>query len=230
MTVTYGFYDSLNGDRVYNAGQMSKIFQGIISDGVMTSVGNGLSVTNNAGSMNINVASGRAWFKNTWTYNDATIVLTPDAAEPVLNRIDSVIVEVNTDINSRVNTIKILKGTPASSPVAPTLTNTATLGQYPLADIYIGAGVTAITQVNITNRIGTTDCPLASALVPAFDFSLLEQQYIAQFNAWFSDLQNELDSNQASNLQNQINLLESGWVPISQAATYSSADSVMPPG
>ena len=227
MTVTYGFYDSLNGDRKYNAAQMSRLFQGIISDGVMASVGGGFAVTNNNGSMNINVASGRAWFKSTWTYNDATIVLTPDASDPVLHRIDSVIIEVNTDINTRANTIKILKGTPGSSPVAPTLTNNATLGQYPLANIYVGAGVTAITQANITNRIGTTDCPLASALVPAFDFSLLEQQYIAQFNAWFTDLQNNLDTNQATNLQNQINSLESeqdGWQPLGATPVYVSKD------
>ena len=39
MTVSYGFYNSLNGDRKYNARHMSMIFDGIIRDGVFMSIG-----------------------------------------------------------------------------------------------------------------------------------------------------------------------------------------------
>ena len=42
MAVTYGFYNSLNKDRVYNAEQMSSIFNGIITDGVFASIGGSL--------------------------------------------------------------------------------------------------------------------------------------------------------------------------------------------
>jgi len=153
MTVTYGFYDSLAGDRKYSAGQMSRMLDGIILDGVFQSFGGGLAVSANTG-MTVNVASGRAWFNNTWTHNDATIVLTVDPSESVLNRIDTVVVEVNTDLAYRANTIKIVKGTPGSSPVAPTLASTSTLHQYALANIYVGAGVTSIISGNITNKIG----------------------------------------------------------------------------
>ncbi len=34
MSVTFGFYNSVNGDRKYDAIQMSSIFDGIIRDGV----------------------------------------------------------------------------------------------------------------------------------------------------------------------------------------------------
>lgn len=34
MAFTFGFYNSLNGDRKYNAEQVSSIFDGLISDGV----------------------------------------------------------------------------------------------------------------------------------------------------------------------------------------------------
>ena len=33
MAVTYGFYNSSNGDRKYNALQFSRLFEGIIRDG-----------------------------------------------------------------------------------------------------------------------------------------------------------------------------------------------------
>ena len=31
---SYGFYNSVNGDRLYNAQQMSELFEGLITDGV----------------------------------------------------------------------------------------------------------------------------------------------------------------------------------------------------
>lgn len=39
---TFGFYDSLNGDRRYSTSQMSEIFDGIIQDGVYSNVGEAL--------------------------------------------------------------------------------------------------------------------------------------------------------------------------------------------
>ena len=39
MSVSSGFFNSLNGDRKYNAAQMSAIFDGLIIDGVFASIG-----------------------------------------------------------------------------------------------------------------------------------------------------------------------------------------------
>ena len=64
MAVTYGFYDSLNHDRLYNAQQMSAIFDGIINDGVFMSVGNQFHTVAGTG-MQVIVKSGRAWFDST---------------------------------------------------------------------------------------------------------------------------------------------------------------------
>ena len=70
MAVTYGFYDSLNHDRLYNAQQMSAIFDGVINDGVFMSVGNQFHTVAGTGMQAI-VTSGRAWLDSTWTLNDA---------------------------------------------------------------------------------------------------------------------------------------------------------------
>lgn len=160
MGVTCGFYNSINSDRKYDAEQLSSIFDGVISDGVFEKIGTALAITANSG-MNINIGVGRAWFNKTWTDNDSVFSLTVEQSEAILNRIDTVILEVNKDDAVRENNIGILKGTPASSPVAPTLTNTELIHQYPLANIYVGAGVTTITSGNITNKIGTEACPYA---------------------------------------------------------------------
>jgi len=158
MTLTYGFYNSVAQDRLYNAIQVSQMFDGVIYDGVFEHVGNKFAVLENTG-MNINVSSGRSWFNYTWTYNDSALGLTVPTADAVLPRIDIVALEVNSETAVRANSIKVISGTPAGSPVPPTLVRTATINQYPLAHVAVGAGVTSIIQANITNKVGTVDCP-----------------------------------------------------------------------
>lgn len=158
MTITFGFYNSVANDRVYDAVQVSQMFNGILTDGVFKLVGNKFQVVQNTG-MQIFVKSGKAWFNNTWTLNDADIALTVSNSDLVLPRIDSVVLEVNAALASRTNTIKMVNGTPNALPVPPTLTNTSELHQYPLAYVSVAAGVTSIVDANITQVVGTVDCP-----------------------------------------------------------------------
>ena len=71
---TSGFFNSVNGDRAYNAEQMSRIFEGLITDGVYESVGNKLAVQPNGG-MAIQIATGRGWFNKHWVNNDSEYTL-----------------------------------------------------------------------------------------------------------------------------------------------------------
>lgn len=161
MTVTYGFYNSTGGDRTYDAVQMSSIFDGIITDGVFEEVLNAMAVSASTG-MDIIVGSGRAWFNHTWTLNDAGLGLTVPASDLTNPRIDTVVLEVNASNAVRANTIKIITGTPAASPVPATLTNSGDLHQYPLAYIAVAAGASSIVSGNITNTIGTYLCPFVT--------------------------------------------------------------------
>lgn len=206
MTVTYGFYDSLAGDRVYNAQQISSIFDGIVADGIFQSIGTGLAVTVNGTDLNINVGIGRAWLNHTWTHNDAVLILTVDTPDLVLPRIDTVVLEVNSAIANRENSIKIINGTPASTPVAPTLAATSTLNQHPLANIYVGAGVTTLNAGNITNRIGT-DTPFVTGVLETIDIDWLFANWESQFQDWFDNLVDQLSGSQVTNLQAQIDVL-----------------------
>lgn len=127
MAVTCGFYNSKNGDRVYNADQMSTLFSGIIRDGILpygheegtgndvevvtlpASQGGGTIEINSTDSFKVSPASsglgvvvhrGRAWLNNTWTDNDGDLVLTLEAANPVQARIDAIVIEVNKSANT----------------------------------------------------------------------------------------------------------------------------------
>ena len=182
MTLTYGFYNSYNGDRTYDATDISSIFDGIINDGVFMSIGDAFMVSA-ANGMQVTVGSGRAWFNHTWTYNSVPLLLTIEPADIVLNRIDTVVLEINASEEVRANSIKVIKGTPATNPVAPTLTNTELVHQYPLADIYVRANVTEIIPANITNRVGTEACPLVTGILETLDSAPL----LAQWNSAFTE-------------------------------------------
>lgn len=217
MSVTFGFYNALNHDKKYDAIQVSSIFDGIINDGIYESIGTAMIVKATS-YMVINIGIGRAWFNHTWTYNDSILPLTVQPSELVLNRIDTVILEVDSTRTVRTNSIKIIEGTPAATPVATTLVNNENVHQYPLARIYVKANATVITQADITNTVGTSECPFVTGIISTLSTDNLIQQWesnyeqwlseqTTSFNTWFAGLKNELDSNQAANLLNQINLV-----------------------
>ena len=225
MSVTYGFYNSKDGDRKYNAIQMSSIFDGVIRDGVLQHVGTALIVKESE-DMIVNVGIGRAWFNHTWTLNDALLPITVPQSEVLLNRYDAVVLEVDSRESVRANTIKIVKGTPASTPAKPTMIKTNDRWQYPLAYIYVRAGVTSIRQSNITNCVGTSECPFVTAPLEKMDIDALIakwedqwnefygnetksadnllQSFTEEFNNWFIQIKDILDGDTAGKLANRI--------------------------
>lgn len=186
MALTYGFYNSLNHDRKYDSLQLSRIFDGIINDGVYESIGDALMVkASNA--MSVSVGLGRAWFNHTWTLNDALYLVTITDAELALNRYDAVVLEV--DSGNRTNSIKVVKGTPAVNPVKPTLITSDTVNQHPLAYIYVKAKATEITQANIQNAVGTSECPFVTGIMSTISVDNLIQQWSAEFDVLFAELE-----------------------------------------
>lgn len=184
MSFTYGFYNAKNHDRRYNAIQMSSIFDGIIEDGIFMTIGDRFQVTQNNG-MVINVGPGRAWFNHTWNLNDALLPLTIPESEIILNRIDAVILEVNSEQSVRANSIKILKGTPATNPVRPKLIKTDTVHQYAFAYIQVNARVTEIRQADITSMIGSGETPYVTGPLKTINIESMVAQWEDQWKAFF---------------------------------------------
>lgn len=164
MSVSSGFFNSLNGDRKYNAAQMSVIFDGLIIDGVFASIGTAFAVKA-AGGLTVNVGVGKAWFDHTWTVNDSILPMTAPEAEVLLDRIDAVVLEVNGMESVRENTIKFVKGNPSSAPSRPTLTNEGNVHQYPLCYIYRKYGTAVINQADITPMVGTESTPFVTGIL-----------------------------------------------------------------
>lgn len=196
MSVTCGFYNSIDHDRRYDAIQVSSIFDGIIRDGVYQHIGTALMVKA-AQDMMIHVGIGRAWFNHTWTLNDALLPLIVPLSEVILNRIDAVVLEVDAREEIRSNSIKIVKGTPSSNPVRPTMVKTNDRWQYPLAYIQVNAGVTSIRQANITNCVGTSECPFVTAPLEKMDIDALIAQWGDQWKEFY---ENQTADMEATNL------------------------------
>lgn len=223
MSVTCGFFNAINHDRRYDAKQMSSIFDGIINDGVFMNIGSGLAVKANPSeenelhNMNIYVEPGKCWFNSTWTLNDAILPITLDDAELVLDRIDAVVLEVNQNDAVRANEFKIIKGTPSTEPERPVLEDSEYVHQHPLAYVYVKAEVTQVTQANITNCIGTEECPYITGILETIDASDLIAQWEAQFNEWMEDCDNNFTDWYAHNTK----LFEDWIVGVTQALASS---------
>lgn len=203
MAVTYGFYNSLNKDRMYNAKQMSAIFDGIITDGVFGAIGDKLMPVAGTG-MQVIVKTGKCWFNSTWTLNDALLPLDIEAADVSLTRIDAIVVEINSAVGTRANSIKVIKGTPSANPAKPTLSATETLHQYALGYVTVGAGATSITADKIEVNVGKSTCPFVTSVLQQTDITDLFNQWNSQFLTWFNNVQSQLSGNVAANLQAQI--------------------------
>lgn len=217
MSVSSGFFNSLNGDRKYNAAQMSAIFDGLIIDGVFASIGTAFAVRA-AGGLTVNVGIGKAWFDHTWTVNDSILPMTAPEAEVLLDRIDAVVLEVNGTESVRENTIKFVKGNPSSAPSRPTLTNEGNVHQYPLCYIYRKYGTAVINQADITPMVGTESTPFVTGILQTISLDELlgkwqdeldrftdarsqeVDDWIAQeesdFTAWFNKMKADLQQEQ----------------------------------
>jgi hypothetical protein len=207
MAITYGFYNSKDGDRKYYARQVSKIVDSLVKDGIFMHIGEHLNVKQGTG-MQVLVEPGFAWFNHTWTENDADYPLTIEESDLLQPRIDAIVLEVDESLAVRANAIKVIKGAPASEPQKPTLTNTAEVHQYPLAYVSVAVGASQITNANIENRIGMKDCPFVTGILETINIDTLIQEWEAQFDEWFKTLEDTLSGDVAGNLLIMIQELQ----------------------
>lgn len=192
MSLTYGFYNSINGDRKYDAVQLSSIFDGLIVDGVFASIGTAFSVKATAG-LTVSVGEGKAWFNHTWTVNDSELLLNAPESELLLNRIDAVVLEVDSSESVRANSIKFVKGEPATYPQRPTMTNDTFVHQYPLCYIYRAAASTEIRQADITSKIGSEETPFVAAILKTLSLEELLGQWQDELDKFVEDREYEFD-------------------------------------
>ena len=214
-----GFFDAnLVGDaydRVYLASQFAAYFASFIGNGVYASKSDKLQVVDqNTQGMSVRVLSGQGWINGYWYENTESISLPIDIADGVLNRIDSVVLRLG--FSERNMWIAVKKGTPATSPSAPSVTRTADYYELQLATISIPAGSIKITQSQITDtRMNQNVCGWVTGVVDQLDTTTLFNQFEAyfeefkqlnesEFTTWFDHIKGQLSEDAAGKIQLEL--------------------------
>lgn len=214
----FSFFNDVNDDRVYYAEDWARHLKKYFTNGIFN---NELNVVAN-NDMTITIKEGDANIEGYRYTNTGDLVKTIDNADGTLNRIDNVVLRL--DLTNRLISAQIIKGTFADKPVAPELVRTSTIYDLRIAKISIPAGTTTITQDLITDtRFITSDCGnvISTVQTPDTENLFIQMQTLFEkqinelnnnFETWFDSIKNQLDSDAAGNLQNQINNLNSNKV------------------
>lgn len=210
MTVSSGFFNSVAGDRRYDASWFADYFASFIGNGVFPNPSTGLQVVE-GGNMTTIVKAGKGWINGYYVTNTDDYILQHDLADSSLKRIDRIVLQKSTA--GRVINIVVKKGRFASSPAAPALTRNADYYELALADVSIGAGTTQIIQGNITDqRLNKSLCGIVHAVVNQVDTTSIFNQYQSWFNDYsvtkaseFLTWQNQVTSNLESWIESQEN-------------------------
>lgn len=216
MAYRSGFFNAKQNtdgsyDRTYDANDISNYLGGLISDGVVQSSADALQVSVEQASMQVQIRPGRAFLNNRWFTADSVITLPLTRAHGTLSRITAVALHFD-EVNREVIPVCV-DGTLASSPTAPQLDDNYLL----LALVAVPANPSNLSQITVTDSR-----KFVHALVKYdFDQSVLQKEYIKAFNAWFEGVKNQLGTDAAGNLQNQINALKPKVDAVNNALTFS---------
>jgi len=169
--------------------------------------------------MNVIVSPGFAIVNGCLKLEEAQRTLAIQASSATYDRIDTVVMRLDDNDDARNCDLYVLEGTPALSPVRPELTRSGSVWEIGLADVFVAKNTTTVSNQRITDtRYETSRCGVISS-ISQFDTTTLYQQVQsdlaefkdseqAEFMEWFANLQSQLDENTATNLQNQIGVLE----------------------
>lgn len=130
-----------------------------------------------------------------WTFDDSD-------TKP---RIDRLVVRGDISTEVRDAFFYIIKGTPADTPVVPDRLTGTMISDIVLADVYIPANSTAISQTNITDqRLNSELCGIVTQMVNTIDTTTLFNQLQTQVDDNIALIQSAIDGTAQGILQGQI--------------------------
>ena len=162
---------------------------------------NNATVSAVPGTMSVSVSDGIGWISNdkgngvVW-WNDSEsetgnqTILVIDPADGALSRIDRVVVTWETTNYVARPTISILKGSNASNPVPPSLTNNNLQRQISLARVSVPAGTISLSASMVTDeRLDPSVCGIVTETIKV-DTSTMQSQFESLLKAIQSELKN----------------------------------------
>ena len=191
-----GFYNSKNGDRKYNAEDMTQPYKRLVSDGVYAMPAGQLKVTA-AGGMKIQVSAGAAKIGSRWLESDAIETFTLDPSDVALNQIYAVVIRDDNSENVRDGLIALKKGALASNPTAPEVERSENITELKIAEIRVNKLVEEVTDADIKDtRADTAVCGWVTGLIDQVDTSDLFTQWESAYEQEHQRQQEQITSNQ----------------------------------
>lgn len=149
MSITYGFFNSVAGDRLYNADDISRMFEPYSTDGVFKEYSNGFKVGVNNG-LSVAIHGGMAKINGKWVRNSGVETRSISPTNSSFDRIDAVVLRLDSD--EREITLEIKEGTPAMQPKMPEIINRGGIREICLAVVNVAAGATEIIDSDIIDK------------------------------------------------------------------------------
>lgn len=203
-------YES-DGTPIYDRATDSKGFRNLLKtyfkEGVFPNPSSNLQVVEN-GTLGVKVNKGSCMVGGVTILVNENVTLILDSAG-TQNRIDRIVMRVDDTLSVRNAEIKVIKGSPSTSPTPPARTYNDTIKDIVLANVLVTANSSTITQSNITDtRPDSSICGWVAGTIDEIDYSVLFKQYESQFNTWFNQMKDKLSTDSAGKLQIEIDAIK----------------------
>lgn len=214
-------------DRAVSSQPLRKLIRDLFTTGVMPNPSTNFQVSAGTDGMTVQVQAGFAVVDGGLCQENEVRTLEVTASDKTYDRIDTVVLRWNENVDVRRADLYVVAGTPSATPVRPTLQRDNSIYEIGLADVFVTKRVATVTNDKITDtRYASDRCGVVSS-VSEWDTTTIYQQVQADlagfkateqaaFMTWFETIKNTLDGNVAAHLQNEINSVNQNVAEISQ--------------
>ena len=191
-----GFFNSINGDRKYDADDISNYFLKLISNGVFATPAKAMQIQA-AGGMKVKITPGWAFINCKWLRLDSEYTITLDKSDVQYNRVDRIVLRLDPSDDVRAITIEVKKGEAAENAYKKPLERVRNgVWELSLGYVRIKANAEEIRQSNIFDeRANTEVCGFVTGLIDQINTTNLFAQYDDAFNEFMETLHNGAGGN-----------------------------------
>ncbi len=159
------FFDHIDGDRSYNADDFAEYFRQVLTNGILNG-GENLQVYVNGTDRIARIKPGKAWLEGYFYKLTDELQLPLEEAHGTYDRIDRIVIGLNTNTDVRSIKAYVKTGLPAFTPVAPEITREEKIYEISLAQILVVHNTTAVPIGNVTDeRLDPNVCGLVNSLI-----------------------------------------------------------------
>ena len=186
-----GFFNSIDGDRKYDADDISNYFLKLISNGVFATPANSMQIQATTG-MKVKVTPGWAFINCKWFRLDTDYTITLDKADSRYDRVDRIVLRLDPSDEVRDITIQVKKGEAASKVYLKPLERVKNgVWELSLGYVWVHSNATDIWQSNIVDeRANTEVCGYVTGLIDQIDTTNLFAQYDDEFHRFMESVKN----------------------------------------